>query len=78
MSGSFGKNVRYFDVRLQQLIVLLQMEQIVTKIDNHIPVLGQHLDCFAADFGRCLIVALETQIPLLLAKDLRLLISISL
>ena len=46
------------------------MEQIVTEIDNHVPVSRQCLDCFPADLGRLLILALESEVPLLFSQDL--------
>ncbi len=47
------------------------MQQVVSEVDDHVPVLGQRLDCLLGNVSGLLIVALEAQIPFLFAKYLR-------
>ena len=74
----FRKDAQILRGQCQELVIFSEMEKIVTKIDNHVPVSWQHFDCFPANFGRFLILAVEAEVSLFLSKDLRLLVHFAL
>ena len=67
----FRENVEVFRCQIQQLVVLFEVEQVVTEIDDYIPVSGQQLYRFLANYRRFMICPLEAQIPFLFPKQLR-------
>ena len=42
------KNIDILRCQYKQIVILPKTEQIVTEIDNHVPVSWQHFDCFPA------------------------------
>ena len=72
--GFLWQHIAILGGQRQQFVVALLVEQVVAQVNDHVPVLGQHLDRFFADRCRLPVIALEAQVPLLFAEHLGLIL----
>jgi hypothetical protein len=70
--GLLRQHVHVLRRKLEEIVVVLQMEQVVAEVDDDIAIVRQRLDGLAAGSSGLAVVALEAEVALLLAQHLRL------